>query len=231
MVSVMLWLVSDYWQSLAAFCVFALFHSFGAREPFKDALARWTSPFFVARFWRLLYCFISIIWYYQLIGMLHWGWHPENDFWLIDYPDGLWQTITSIHLGSIALLYAAFLQSDYLEFMGLKQAWRGLVVWLGWPEPRSSPKQFGAQRLEIHGVYGWLRHPMLAGGLFFLMTNGPSLNNLIFVPMYALYMVIGSHYEERRLIQIFGQDYLTYRDHVGAFLPRLWSLRPIQERP
>jgi len=227
MVSVILWLVSDYWQSLAAFCVFALFHSFGAREPFKDALARWTSPFFVAHFWRLLYCFVSIIWYYQLIGMLHWGWHPENDFWLIDYPDGLWQTITAIHLGSIALLYAAFLQSDYLEFMGLKQAWRGVVVWLGWPEPRSSLKQFGAQRLEIHGVYGWLRHPMLAGGLFFLMTNGPSLNNLIFIPMYALYMVIGSHYEERRLIQIFGQDYLTYRDHVGAFLPRLWSLRPI----
>ena len=149
MVSEMLWLVRDYWQSLAAFCLFALFHSFGTREPFKNTLARWSSPFFVAHFWRLLYCFISILWYYQFIGMLHWGSHPENNFWLIDYPDGLWQGITAIHLGSIALLYAAFLQSDYLEFMGLKQAWRGLVVWLGWPEPRSFLKGFGAQCLEV----------------------------------------------------------------------------------
>jgi hypothetical protein len=228
--SLMLWLLRDYWPSLAAFFLFAVFHSFAAREPFKNALARWTSPFFVSHFWRLLYCLISILWYYQFIGMLHWGSHPENDYWLIDYPDGLWQTVTAIHLGSIVLLYAAFLQSDYLEFMGLKQAWRGVVAWLGWPEPRSPLKKFGTQCLEVHGIYGWLRHPMLAGGLFFLLTNGPSLNNLAFVPMYALYMIIGSHYEERRLIQIFGQDYLIYRNHVGAFFPRLWWGRPIQER-
>jgi hypothetical protein len=148
MVSAMLWLVRDYWQSFAAFCVFALFHSFGAREPFKSALARWTSPFFVAHFWRLFYCLISILWYYEFIGMLHWGLHPDNDFWLMDYPDGLWQTITAIHLGSIALIYAAFLQSDYLEFMGLKQAWRGGMVWLGLPQPRWYLKQFGTRCLE-----------------------------------------------------------------------------------
>ena len=226
----MLWLVRDYWQSLAAFGLFGLFHSIGAREPFKNALARWTSPFLVAHFWRLLYCLISILWYYQFIGLLHWGLHPANDVWLIRYPDRLWQTITAIHLGSIALLYAAFLQSDYLEFIGLKQAWRGALAWLGWPEPRSSLKQFGNRCLEVHGIYGWVRHPMLVGGLLFLMTNGPSLNNLVFIPMYGLYMVIGSHYEERRLIQIFGQDYLAYRNQVGSFFPRLWSRRPILER-
>jgi len=226
----MLWLVGEYWPSYAAFFVFALFHSFGAREPFKNALARWTSPYVVAHFWRSIYCLISIVWYYQVIGILHWDIHPQNDFWLIDYPDRLWQTITAIHLGSIALLYAAFLQSDYLEFMGLKQAWRGILVWLAWPQSRSSVKQFGSQRLEVHGVYGWLRHPMLAGGLFFLLTNGPSLNNVLFIPMYALYMVIGSHYEERRLIQIFGQDYLTYRNQVGAFFPRLWPVRTVPQQ-
>jgi len=226
----MLWLVRDYWPSLAAFGVFGLCHSIGAREPFKNALARWTGPFFVAHFWRLLYCLISILWYYQFIGTLHWGLHPDNDVWLIRYPDGLWQTINAIHLGSIALLYAAFLQSDYLEFMGLKQAWRGALACLGRAEPSSSLKQFGTRCLEVHGVYGWVRHPMLAGGLLFLMTNGPSLNNLAILPMYGLYMVIGSHYEERRLIQIFGQDYLNYRHQVGSFLPRLWSGRPIQAR-
>ena len=71
---------------------------------------------------------------------------------------------------------------------------------------------------------------MLAGGLFFLLTNGPSLNNLMFIPMYVLYMVIGSHYEERRLIEIFGQEYLTYRNQVGAFFPRLWPVQTARQR-
>jgi protein-S-isoprenylcysteine O-methyltransferase Ste14 len=227
---VMLLLVRDYWQSLAAFGLFGLLHSIGAREPFKSALARWTSPFLVEHFWRLAYCLISFLWYYGIIASLHWGLHPANNVWLVGYPDWLWQAITAIHLGSIALLYAAFLQSDYLEFLGLKQAWRGIQAWLSWPEPRSSLKQFGTRCLEVHGIYGWVRHPMLVGGLLFLMTSGPSLNNLVFTLMYALYMFIGSHYEERRLIRIFGRHYLDYRNRVGAFVPRLWSGRPVQER-
>jgi len=161
--------------------------------------------------------------------MVHWGLHPANDVWLIRYPNWLWQTIVATHLGSIALLYAAFLQSDYLEFMGLKQASRGALICCGRAAARSPLKQFGTRRLEVHGVYGWVRHPMLVGGLLFLLTNGPSLNNLAIIPMYVLYMVIGCHYEEQRLIQIFGQDYLNYRNQVGAFLPRLGRSWPIQE--
>ncbi len=40
-------LFAAYWPSLAAFGTFGLLHSVGAQEPFKNALARWTGPFFV----------------------------------------------------------------------------------------------------------------------------------------------------------------------------------------
>ena len=85
-----------------------------------------------------------------------------------------------VHLGSIAVIYAPLLQSDYLEFLGLRQAWGGLEAWLERPHSRSSPKQFGLQRLEVSGVYGWARHPMLAGGLLYLVTckNGGSFKSL-----------------------------------------------------
>ena len=96
------------------------------RLPFKASLAKWTSPFFVNHFWRLTYFVLSYVLYYQILGPLHWGLHPDNNDWLIEYPDQLWEVITVIHLGSIALLYTAFLQSDFLEFIGLRQAWRGL---------------------------------------------------------------------------------------------------------
>ncbi len=62
---------------------------------------------------------------------------------------------------------------------------------------------------------------MLIAGLLFLLTSGPSLNNIIYTAMYLAYMLIGGYYEERRLIRIFGDDYLRYRRRVGAFTPRL----------
>jgi protein-S-isoprenylcysteine O-methyltransferase Ste14 len=222
----MFWLVREYWYSFAAFGFFGLFHSVMAREPFKNALASWTSSFFVEHFWRLFYCIITFYWYDQIQSTV-WGLHPANNAWLINYPDWVWQTITAIHLGSIAVIYAAFMQSDYLEFLGLKQAWRGVIAVFGGPKPAAALKQFGVRCLVTNGVYGWVRHPMLIGGLLYYLTSGPTLNTLVFALLYALYMVVGSHYEERRLVRFFGLDYVEYRNRVGAFVPRLWSARRI----
>jgi hypothetical protein len=216
-------LLEDYGASLTAFGAFGLLHSIGAREPFKNALARCTSPFFVEHFWRLLYCVLSYAALYYGIAALHWARHPENDVWLTVYPAWLWQVMTFLHLGSIALMYVAFLQSDYLEFLGLKQAWRGIFKPPG-RAPRSSPLElFGTHRLVTSGVYAWVRHPLMVGGLLFLMTSGPSLNNLVYTFMYAMYMAIGGYYEERRLLRIFGEDYVRYQAQVGAFVPRGWQ--------
>ncbi len=67
-----------------------------------------------------------------------------------------------------------------------------------------------------------MRHPMMVAGLLFLLTSGPSLNNLFYTAMYTAYMLIGGYYEEQRLVRIFGEDYLRSRARVGAFFPRLW---------
>jgi methanethiol S-methyltransferase len=118
------------------------------------------------------------------------------------------------------------MQSDYLEFLGLKQAWHDALASFGWRDSRPALKQFGTRCLVVNGIYGWVRHPMYFSGLIYFMTSGPSLNTFAFALMYALYVFIGSHYEERRLIQIFGPDYVAYRNRVGAFVPRLWFARP-----
>lgn len=225
----MWWFILDYWESFVAFCAFGLFHSITAREPFKNTLARWTTPRFVDQYWRLLYCVISFFCYFQIIA-LHWRSHPANNAWLIEYPDWAWQIITAIHLGSIGMFYAAVVQCDYLEFLGLKQAWRSVLAAFGRPEPRLALKQFGTRTLEVQGIYGWVRHPMYVSGLLYFITSGPTLNTFAFALMYALYMVIGGHYEDRRLVRIFGDEYVAYRSRVGAFVPRLRFAQPILER-
>jgi len=214
--------ISDYGASIIAFAVFGLLHSIGAQEPFKQALARCTSSFVVDHFWRLLYCGLSYWALYYGVASLHWARNIEHDVWLVTYPDWLWQITIVLHLGSIALLYAAFLQSDYLEFLGFKQAYRGLLGILGKVPPRSDIKLFGTHRLEVRGVYGWVRHPMMIAGLLFLLTSGPSLNNIVYTAMYTAYMVIGGYYEERRMIKIFEDDYRRYQRRVGAFFPLFW---------
>lgn len=219
-------LLGDYWASIAAFAVFGLLHSIGAQEPFKRALTRWTSPFLVEHFWRILYCALSYGALYYGISALHWTRNAGNNVWLVSYPDWLWQAITVVHLFSIAVIYVAFVQSDYLEFLGFRQAWRGILRLLGRPVRRPPLKLFGTDRLDVVGVYRWVRHPMLAGGLLFLLSSGPSLNNVVFAGIYTIYMLIGGYYEERRLVRFFGEDYLNYRRRVGAFFPRLWR-RPV----
>jgi protein-S-isoprenylcysteine O-methyltransferase Ste14 len=213
--------VDGYGASIAAFAVFGLLHSVGAREPFKNALARWTSPFFVERFWRLVYCALSFWALYYGVAKLHWARNPDFDVWLFSYPGWLWQIIIVLHLGSIALLYAAFVQSDYLEFLGLRQAYRGMLILLRKPAATPDLALFGTHRLEDNGVYGWVRHPMLLAGLLFLLTSGPSLNNIVYTAMYTGYMLIGGYYEERRMLKVFGDDYRSYQERVGAYIPRI----------
>jgi protein-S-isoprenylcysteine O-methyltransferase Ste14 len=216
-------LLADYRASLAAFALFALFHSVGAQEPFKNALARWTGAFFVEHFWRLIYCAISYVALYYGVAALHWARNTGNDVWLILYPGWLWQLLTVAHLGSIVLMYVAFVQSDYLEFLGLKQAGRGIAAMLGRRPRKPDFDLFGTHRLVVDGVYGWVRHPMLVAGLLFLLTSGPSLNNMIYTAMYLVYMLIGGYFEERRMVRIFPEEYLRYRRRVGAFTPRFRS--------
>ena len=85
---------------------------------------------------------------------------------------------------------------------------------LGKPAERPPIPLFGTDRLVVRGIYGWVRHPMMAAGFLFLLTSGPSLNNLVYSAMYAAYMFIGGYYEERRLMRVFGEDYIRYQARV-----------------
>ncbi len=214
-------ILSDYWASFCAFALFGALHSVCAREPFKDALARWSSQFFVDHFWRFVYCALSYAALYYWISVLHWGQHPDSNSWLIDYPEPLWRGLVVLHLLSVVLAYVSFIQSDYLEFLGFRQLWQGIRRLLGPATATEDLNLFGTHRLEIKGIYGWVRHPMLLAGFLFLATSGPSRNNLVFLFMYTSYMLIGAYYEEQRLIRIFGEQYVEYKRHVGAFFPRL----------
>jgi len=77
--------------------------------------------------------------------------------------------------------------------------------------------------LKTDGAYRLVRHPVYTLG-FVTMLFFPwmTANRLALFVTLSLYMVIGAHLEEKRLLRIFDADYATYRQQVPMFFPRLF---------
>lgn len=87
-----------------------------------------------------------------------------------------------------------------------------------YPTPKSNAT------LRTHGLYRWVRHPIYGGIL--LTTFGISLTEASLI-LFGLTLLLGilfyfkSNYEEKGLIQQYGEAYLDYRKSHGRFFPKL----------
>lgn len=70
-----------------------------------------------------------------------------------------------------------------------------------------------------HGIYRYVRHPMYSGFMLALFASPTqSINSLNLAICIALYFLIGSRYEEQRMIRM-HPEYSDYKKRVAAFLP------------
>lgn len=205
-----------YLWSVIWYVLFALFHSVTAHEVFKERLARLTSPFFVEHFWRLPYCLISCFLLYTLFVAEILSVESYQLVWI--YPVWLKNILALVKLAGLVINYWAFVQLDYFEFWGLRQAYRGVRTLIKGEKWAPMPLA-GVQRLEIKGIYHFCRHPALTGGLLFAMASQPYMMTFFYTGFYFVYMLIGAYYEERRLMVHFGDQYVQYRRDVGTFFP------------
>lgn len=69
------------------------------------------------------------------------------------------------------------------------------------------------------GPYRFSRHPAMVGLLVMLWsTPRMSEGHLLFAAVMSLYIVIGTHFEERDLVGEHGGAYLAYRERVRRFV-------------
>jgi len=77
--------------------------------------------------------------------------------------------------------------------------------------------------LERKGAHQYVRHPLYAGtflfisGLFFFF---PTLANLICVIIIIGYTLIAIRFEEKKLLNIFGDQYREYQESVPMIFPK-----------
>jgi methanethiol S-methyltransferase len=107
---------------------------------------------------------------------------------------------------SVILLFVAFLQTDSLSFVGLRQLFE---------EEKS-----GA--LVIRGLYRLVRHPLYTFSLLFIwLTSAVSQNSLTVYIGSTLYILIGAYFEERKLLRDFGEAYASYKKSTPMLIPGL----------
>ena len=107
---------------------------------------------------------------------------------------------------SAILLTVAFLQTDSLSFVGLRQLFE---------EEKS-----GA--LVTRGLYRVVRHPLYTFSLLFIwLTSSVSQNSLTVYIGATLYILIGVYFEERKLLREFGEAYASYRKSTPMLIPGL----------
>jgi protein-S-isoprenylcysteine O-methyltransferase Ste14 len=78
------------------------------------------------------------------------------------------------------------------------------------------------KELKTDGILGVIRHPIQAGiilvvfGLFFFLPNLPTLISCLCI---LIYIPIGLYFEEKKLVAVYGDQYLKYKEKVPAMIP------------
>ncbi len=69
------------------------------------------------------------------------------------------------------------------------------------------------------GFHAYIRHPLYSAAFLVLWSAAWNDHGLATALWGSLYLIIGSRFEERRLIRLHGDAYRAYRARVPAFVP------------
>ena len=185
--------------------LFGLQHSGMARPAFKAFITRWVPEALE----RTLYIVMASL----AVWVLCLGWQP--------LPYRIWSTdgiVGAVLDGGFwlgfALVYAATLLLNHFYLLGLSQAYRAYVS-------RVPGATF--DRLQVHGPYRLVRHPLMTGLLLcFWCASTLTAGHLLWAGGLTGYILLGTFLEERDLIARFGAAYRAYAAQVPAFFPKLF---------
>ena len=223
--------VADHVLYALAWLSFGIVHSLLARQKANRALDA-----ALGGFARIAYNLIAAV-HLAAILTLEWRGFPGK----IAFDPPLWldAPMVAVQVAGWFLLFVALVQYDLGRFGGLTQAkvivhrrgsrrggGRGARGYgpmaqapLEAPEPPPDIPHARLEPLTTRGVNSYVRHPLYTA--MFLVFWGRAFDEAaLMTALWAtLYLVIGTRFEERKLLQIYGEDYALYSAAVPRFFP------------
>ena len=184
----------------ALLLLFAVQHSVMARPWFKRWWTRFVSPA-IERSTFVLFASLVLI-------LLYWQWRPlPHLIWSLT---GTAATVMEIlfWIGWGLVLISTFMISHFHLF-GLTQVHHHLLG-----------KRVADPAFKISGFYRVVRHPIMFGFLIaFWSTPRMSVGHLLFAAATTGYILVALQFEERDLVDMFGEKYRQYRREVRMLIP------------
>lgn len=151
------------------------------------------------RFYRIVYSLLSTV---GLLGLLFLNAIVGGK--LVINPQGIVRYL-SLMLATFGVIIVsrAFKEHDALSFVGFRQE---------------------EMKFNRSGILNYVRHPIYSGTIlivigFFLFN--PTLATLVSTVCIFVYLPIGIYLEEKKLVQLFGDQYIQYKKEVPSLIPRL----------
>jgi len=183
-----------YWMA------FAFLHSAFATARFKMIMQKSLKSRFI--YYRFLYSLFSLI---SLAAVVYYHFSIHS---ILIWQPPLVEKIAGVCTGITGLVIMLICARTYFaEMMGL-YAFTRQTAHIG---------------LVQTGLHKYMRHPLYTGTLLFMWAffiYQPSFKNVVTCGINTLYVFIGIRFEERKLINSFGDKYRKYASKTPMLIPR-----------
>ncbi|CAN7425014.1 isoprenylcysteine carboxylmethyltransferase family protein [Bradyrhizobium sp. LjRoot220] len=187
--------------NLALMSLFGIQHSVMARRGFKQW---WTQyiPKPIERSTYVLFASLTLL-------LLFWQWRPiPTVVWHIEEPE-MAATVAILSFVGWVIVFTSTFLINHFELFGLHQVTSNLT---GRQMPRPT--------FRTPLLYNFVRHPIYLGFIIaFWAAPTMSVGHLLFAAVTTAYIFVGILFEERDLINMFGDEYRRYRDRVSMLFP------------
>lgn len=195
--------------------IFGYIHSFLASLKVKEFIKQQFGN--AIAFYRLIYNIFSLV---SLYLIWEYAPHPSLKIYKLNPPFDYLVLIPQL-ISLIGIIWC-FKYICFKEFLGLSQIERFLN------------KEYSENDLDekmtfrIEGPYKYSRHPIYFFSIAFLVFRAEmDLFYLTMFTTFIIYFYIGSVYEEKKLIRIFGKVYEDYQKEV----PRIFPIKIFNNKP
>lgn len=194
---------------ISALTIFGFIHSFLASNKVKKYIYN-KNKYFLP-YYRLFYNILSLI----FLVIIYLGLPPDGII-IYDLPNPYDFIVLGLQLLSLAGFIWTLKYLSVKELIGLSQIKRLFDGTYNYEELDET------SFLETDGIYKFTRHPLYFFSILFLLFRPyMDLNYFIIFGCFVIYFYVGSIYEEKKLVEKFGDEYRNYQKSV----PRIFPIR------